>query len=294
MVIRRDIADLYGNDIGNCVFGAVHIELDMAFLREYLKTFEEDLGDTYFNSGLLLINAERYKSENIRERCISVIGRDRKYMYLDQDILNIVCKGKVAYLDARWNYLWHLPMSKGIENADGFAEYKSLYEDAWIVHYAGGRKPWKSPDAQYAGPFWHYARRTDFYEEIIYENNKTAALPEIKTKENIFESYLFPFDRVARGSNIILYGAGDVGGVFNKQLELTKWCNMIMWADKNGEALAKKGLPVSTPEKIRGLPYDYVVIAVKETEMARTIRKELAALGIKKKKIVWAQPERKN
>ncbi|TKZ35798.1 hypothetical protein EZH24_03380 [Brachyspira catarrhinii] len=39
-----------------------------------------------------------------------------------------------------------------------------------IIHYCDIYKPWKSPELELANIWWQYARKTSFYEDIIYNN----------------------------------------------------------------------------------------------------------------------------
>lgn len=72
--------------------------------------------------------------------------------------------------------------------------------------------------------------------------------------------YLFPFSRVKKGSNIILYGAGTYGQRLYAYLQKTSFCKTIAWVDRNFEELRKLGLDVEEPSVISELQYDAIVI----------------------------------
>ena len=46
-------------------------------------------------------------------------------------------------------------------------EYLAAHAAPKIIHYAGPDKPWQQPDSDYAEEFWHYARQSDYYEELM-------------------------------------------------------------------------------------------------------------------------------
>ena len=48
--------------------------------------------------------------------------------------------------------------------------YNSTFKGQKIIHYTSGKKAWNNPGYDLAYYFWEYARRTTFYEEILYIN----------------------------------------------------------------------------------------------------------------------------
>lgn len=56
----------------------------------------------YFNSGMLLINVQRWAKEQVTQRVIDALAH-LPLMFPDQDALNVVNEGKVLYLDNCWN-----------------------------------------------------------------------------------------------------------------------------------------------------------------------------------------------
>lgn len=102
--------------------------------------------------------------------------------------------------------------------------------------------------------------------------------------------YIFPFSGLEKGSRIVLYGAGSVGLRYYRQICQQNQLQLVLWADKNWRTYADSSLPILSPEQIRDVEYDYVIIAVKRRELAREIGEELAGLGIHEKKILWREP----
>lgn len=100
-------------------------------------------------------------------------------------------------------------------------------------------------------------------------------------------AYLFPYALVERGSDIILYGAGEVGKAFYEQLRENHYCNVAAWIDKNTNC--KRTL---YPEQILGMKYSRIVIAVDGRKMADEIKKELVDMGIDKEKLLWVKPQK--
>lgn len=108
-------------------------------------------GSNYFNSGMLLINVQRWLKENISDKIISILeSQGHKFKYMDQDALNILLEGKVRFVEKKYNSIFML----GHEEAD----YKVLPSvDTVFLHYAGGDKPWQK---------WNKQAGTQFYTNI--------------------------------------------------------------------------------------------------------------------------------
>ena len=98
--------------------------------------------------------------------------------------------------------------------------------------------------------------------------------------------FMFPFDKVKKGSNIILYGAGKVGDTYTSQLERVDYCNVIAWVDKNYQIY----LPDKKVESIEIISemenYDYIVIAIDSTDTREKVAEWLLSIGVSSKKIV--------
>lgn len=73
---------------------------------------------------------------------------------------------------------------------------------------------------------------------------------------------------------LILYGAGNIGkGIY---LKLVKKNQMVAWVDKQYEQLpAMYCERVVSPQEILKIDYDYIVLAVKKSDLAQDIKKEL-------------------
>lgn len=112
----------------------------------------------------------------------------------------------------------------------------------------------------------------------------------LKKARDTFQ-YRFPYNVVPEGTEIILYGAGQVGEEFSRLINLTKYCQIAAWIDKKTDFYSKQGLLVKGISEIKLYRYDYVLIAVYQKHVAEEIRKELIAQGVEEEKIVWEMPQ---
>jgi UDP-glucose:(galactosyl)LPS alpha-1,2-glucosyltransferase len=90
-------------------------------------------GNTYFNSGVLLIDINKWNQEDILRKLMDILlNKDIELQYPDQDALNIVFQGKVHYLDDKWNTI-------GIVNQP---DIKMKLQETKLLHFTAHPKPW--------------------------------------------------------------------------------------------------------------------------------------------------------
>lgn len=129
----------------------------------------------YFQAGVLLLNnVEMKKAHSLHEW---LTFASHKYLYNDQDVLNLYCEGRVKYIDMSWNLItdcYHTRIKDVISCAPANIqnEYFKARKNPKIIHYAGFMKPWHNPSEDFAHYFWYYSRKTPFYEELLYKMNK--------------------------------------------------------------------------------------------------------------------------
>ncbi len=102
--------------------------------------------------------------------------------------------------------------------------------------------------------------------------------------------YVFPFSDMESGSSVILYGAGKVGRAYYWQIWRQKLIKIVLWVDKDWKKYENQSVPVHSPELIGTYEYTYLVIAVKEKELADEIRRSLIKQGVPGEKILWRVP----
>lgn len=105
--------------------------------------------------------------------------------------------------------------------------------------------------------------------------------------ESCTEKWPLPIEYLDYGSRIVLYGAGDVGRCYFKQIEKSEKLFLCAWADRNYEKNIEMDYKLIPPGQIVAIDFDHVVIGVAEIIMAMDIMKYLVELGVSAEKIVW-------
>lgn len=89
--------------------------------------------NTYFNSGVLLIDVDQWNQENALGKLMDILSnKDIELQYPDQDALNVVFQGKVHYLPAKWNRIAIVNQS----------DIKTKLRETKLLHFTAHPKPW--------------------------------------------------------------------------------------------------------------------------------------------------------
>ncbi|MBY0009108.1 class I SAM-dependent methyltransferase [Paenibacillus typhae] len=88
-------------------------------------------------------------------------------------------------------------------------------------------------------------------------------------------NYIFPFDKVEKGSKIIIYGAGAIGNGYLEQINILNYCECLFFVDRNFEKIqVLHGIKVASIEEINDSEYDKVVIAAKDQSIYELLRQK--------------------
>ncbi|CAB3758218.1 hypothetical protein GQ57_32160 [Burkholderia sp. MSh2] len=135
------------------------------YLRNWLGM--GDHGDDYFQAGLIVIDLQRFREMNIRDKAYQDLI-SKRYWFLDQDVLNRHLVGQVKFLDLGWNVVnVSMDVISGL-TSNLATKVREVFSAPKMVHYAGFEaKPWNNAAAPLAHFYWYYLRKTFWYEAVI-------------------------------------------------------------------------------------------------------------------------------
>lgn len=129
---------------------------------------------------------------------------------------------------------------------------------------------------------------SDIRKQIEYFFMYSVNLKKMKYNDYVYmREFLFPFDRVEKGKKIVLYGAGNVGKTYFKQLTKIGYCRELYWVDKNADYILDKC--VKSIDYIENIEFDYVVIAIENINICDSVKNWLISKGIDKDKIIYQE-----
>lgn len=162
VIVCEDLTELYNINIDNVYVGAVS-ELRSFFnlvltidntkfeMEDYLVKKLNILNKSYFNAGILLLNLDKMRMDNIQEKALNFLFTKGPFVFQDQCVLNSVFTNKVKFIDKKYNVY-----------------YKQLLFNATvtIIHFTGSMKPWNScKQNKWFEQYWKYFKLTPFYNE---------------------------------------------------------------------------------------------------------------------------------
>tara|TARA_Y100001960_G_C14776781_1_gene883733 strand:+ start:3094 stop:3972 length:879 start_codon:yes stop_codon:yes gene_type:complete len=163
--VLGDIKDLYDMDLNGHLLGAVKDEGNDLFLENVKNILSLDKNSTYFNSGVLLMDLEKWRQNNIISDLLKIEREYRgKLQCVDQDILNKCFENNYLILDKKFN-----------------VQYDN--DEVIIRHFVNYSKPWRTnfymcdnkvTPLSYFDEFWSYVKMTDFYQEVYEYYDKSV------------------------------------------------------------------------------------------------------------------------
>jgi len=143
----------------------------------------------YITSGVLLIDLEKMRKENISQKFFDFIRNNKKKLIQeDQTVINIVLHGRIDLLPPKFG-VWNFVNIKNVIHHNHYKNKKlgiQAYDDreileGWrhpsIIHFVMG-KPWRDAlfksNKHFHQKWWEYAKKSDEYENIIkfYSKNR--------------------------------------------------------------------------------------------------------------------------
>ncbi len=183
IIVNHDLADLYSIDIGNNYVAACR-DIPMSSRcnthnnegKKYYDYIKNELKLTnvfdYFCAGIMIFNIKEM-TPTISTKYLFDIALSKPWIYQDQDVLNMVCKDKVYFLDLRWDcFSFH----KDFDEKTMFYspkylidEYLQAKKDPYIIHYAGQMQPIYQPEVTHSQIYWNIFKKSPFYFDMIID-----------------------------------------------------------------------------------------------------------------------------
>ena len=156
IVLLADVAELYNIDMGDNLVAAAPDDViqKIEVFQEYVEKVV-GVADyrNYFNAGVLLMNLDELRKFDFLDKFLYLLETVKFAVAQDQDYLNRLCKGRVKIISNVWD---KMPISNDTDT-----------NDLKLIHYNLAFKPWHFEDILYKEYFWKYAKKTEFFDEII-------------------------------------------------------------------------------------------------------------------------------
>lgn len=172
MIVCDNVLELFQIDLGQNVIATARDCITEAKKNNILSYLKID-PQNYFNAGLAVFNIGPWNRLGLTKKCLELVPKYTRLWTPDQDILNMVCSGRVTILPREWNLLWHPAFFNkekyGEIDGEIRKEYEEVYERPKLIHYTSSVKPWQYKSGKHSAAFWKYARMSPFYNDIKKE-----------------------------------------------------------------------------------------------------------------------------
>ncbi|MCR4901945.1 MAG: DUF4422 domain-containing protein [Butyrivibrio sp.] len=197
MIILEDPARLYETDMKGYLIGGVYDADTSGLYNGYMQGKKEYMDKelklkdpySYFQAGTLIFNLEEFRKKYTVQQILE-LAQSKEWELLDQDILNVLCEGSVKYIDMSWNVMFDyagVRIKEIISRAPvwQYNLYMKARKNPKIIHYAGPEKPWLNPESDYGELYWEYAKRSPYYEIMLWRMSRYAYKYERKIEEEL-------------------------------------------------------------------------------------------------------------
>ena len=158
IVVDGNLTDLFETDLGDCPLAAVR----------------DDLQQTNFNSGVMLINNKYWREHDISTQLFEVADQYHEYEYGDQGLLNRYFIGQWKELDMNYNFMVGMDsVATSSPQSDEWYIKAKQHKKVSIIHYTAG-KPWQAVFNNRLGDRWWFYYALGLVRCIIaYRNHKS-------------------------------------------------------------------------------------------------------------------------
>jgi lipopolysaccharide biosynthesis glycosyltransferase len=191
IIITDNLVSLFFTDLGDKCLGAVRDLPQVLYDKQLIG--KEISGKDYFNSGVMLLNLAKFRNENYAEKLINTKKQLTDGVLMDQDVFNIVFKGKILALEPKYNvcYLNYIRSADKYNLSDlnklygtNYAEISELGGTASVIHFSSKTKPWLCFDVSFADEWVRYYFKSPFKNIPL---GRTFHLTEVVKKQELEE-----------------------------------------------------------------------------------------------------------
>lgn len=172
VIVTESLSELFSTDISNYYAAGV---IDTAMKSS--GWVPELNGNKYFNAGVLLFNLDKIRKDNIEKKFEEYTKNEFENIRVgDQQIINVVCQGKIKEVDSKWNV-----------QSSNFVNRSDYTKSPKIVHYIGRQKPWIFGSMNYWKNLYFETLKFTPWKIDNKDNFKWTVLNQIMSITNLYK-----------------------------------------------------------------------------------------------------------
>ena len=238
-IILKDLSELYNTDLGDNIIGGVY---DLCGgIGKHRENHPLNEPKKYINSGVLLINLNRYKNEST---ILIEYAKNHECYYHDQDVINYVLENKITLLPLKYNFYNNLnyirindTIDEYYRNLDEFNIFvktnQLLFGDITILHFI--IKPFNSKSDSYFivslfGNIYH--NYLNLFLKTMYNNNNEYVICCCAKNEQHYISEWVDYHLKLGFDHIYIYNNDDDQSILQKIFDNNNKVSLIDYSSK--------------------------------------------------------------
>lgn len=282
VVINTDLREVYKTDLAGYYIAGVRdcgVQARMNDGWEWIPKIDVPDLHEYINAGFILFNLDKIREDNLEEKFIGAIQDG--YRYMDQDIINKFCYGKIKNLPLRYNLFSEYYGRIDKMGKTDYTEEELLdVEKRGVIHYPGVFKPWFCRRLKANQIWWNVAR------EILND----AELERYEKSAEEFEKvgdWTSIWEKIKNEKKIVIFGYSEGGKKLLDILEHSKNDFEIVFVDndekKHGYGVCGKKI-LSAKSAVEKYKEAFWIISSQLAHVV--IKKQLIELGVDENRVV--------
>lgn len=156
--------------------------------KDVYSRLEYPLQNGYAGAGVLLINLDWWRKNNVQEKAVAFISEfPEKCRWHDQDALNKILNGTILFCPLRYNVYTQLYERKS-EYPESFAnEIADAIAHPVIVHFSTSAKPWHIESAHPFRTIWRRLYEMIFHTKCKLTHKYTGKIRFLRTLKYIID-----------------------------------------------------------------------------------------------------------
>ncbi|BCL38070.1 glycosyltransferase family 8 protein [Nostoc sp. MS1] len=152
LLVKGNLKDLWNQEMGqHALLACSDLVIPYVSCNLGIMNYKE-LGlapnSPYFNAGVLVMNLPRWREEQISQKIFRYFSEYPEYVRMgDQEGLNAILANNWGKLNPKWNVIAHILDYDNWIDSPFKQEIRPIKDDLlhkpYIIHFAGGEKPWK-------------------------------------------------------------------------------------------------------------------------------------------------------
>lgn len=171
-ILLDDVGKLFDTELGENVVAAMP-DPKVTVIREFRDYVDKAVGvphAEYVNDGVMVMDLKKMRKMKYLSTMVNLIKKyDADLVAPDQDYLNVILRGRISKMDARWN----------------MEPSEKLPKDAKLVHFNLFNKPWHYKNVPCEKLFWNAARGTGFTGDLRRQQEAFDAARQKKDHEKV-------------------------------------------------------------------------------------------------------------